>query len=277
MATLTGTRVGAPDLEPWVASMVRFGYAAKGLIYLLIGMLAIRLALGFDGGRVTDASGALRVVMNQPLGLLLIGAIAVGILAYSAWQILEGVMDTRRKGSSAKAWMDRALTIIKGAVYGAVGWEALQLVLGQRGGSQSADEYARDVMRIPFGHWFFALVGIGVGVYGIMQIVKAWKGEFDDDVDEQRMRREAGAWALAVGRAGTGARGVILTIMGLLLTRAGLEQRPSEAGGLAESMWTLMGQPYGVALLAVAAAGLVCFGIFQLLHWRYARLAPMPR
>lgn len=277
MSSLIGTRATAPDLRPWVGFMVRLGYAAKGLIYLLIGTLAVRLAFGLDGGRVTDASGALRVVLKQPFGLLLIGVIAIGILTYSAWQIIEGLLDTRHKGSNARGRIERALTIIKGAVYGAVGWEALQLVLGQRGGSQSADDYARDVMRVPFGHWFFALVGLGVGIYGVLQIWKAWQGQFGDDVDAPRMRREVGAWALAVGRAGTAGRGVILAVMGLLLTRAGLDRRPSQAGGMTDSLWTLMSQPYGAWLLAAAAAGLVCFGIFQLLHWRYARLAPLPR
>jgi hypothetical protein len=74
-----------------------------------------------------------------------------------------------------------------------------------------------------------------------------------------------------------GARGVILAVMGLLLTRAGLDRRPAQAGGLADSLWVLMTQPYGTWLLAAAAAGLACFGVFQLLHWRYARLAPLPR
>lgn len=257
--------------------MVRLGYGAKGLIYLLIGTLAFRLAVGLDGGRVTDASGALRLIMGQPLGLVLIGAIALGVLAYSGWQITEGLLDTRRRGSNAHGWIDRGLTVIKGVAYGAIGWEALQLVLGIRGGTQTADDYARGVMRVPFGHWFFALVGLGVGVYGVMQVWKAWRGQFDDDIDEQRMRRETGAWALAIGRAGTGARGVMLAVMGLLLTRAGFDRRPSQAGGLAESLWTLMAQPYGTWLLAATAAGLVCFGIFQLLHWRFARLAPLPR
>lgn len=257
--------------------MVRLGYVAKGLIYLLIGTLAFRLAVGLDGGRVTDASGALRLVLKQPLGLPLIGAIAIGILTYSGWQVAEGLLDMRRKGSGSRSRIERGLTVIKGVAYGAIGWEALQLVLGIRGGTQTADDYAREVMRVPFGQWFFALVGLGVGVYGVTQVWKAWRGQFDDDVDAHRMRRETGAWTLAIGRAGTGARGVILAVMGLLLTRAGFDRQPSQAGGMADSLWTLMAQPYGTWLLTAMAAGLVCFGVFQLFHWRYARLPPLPR
>lgn len=273
MATAIAPAPLARELRPWVAPIVRLGYAAKGIIYLLIGVLAVRLAFGFDGGRVTDATGALRVLMNQPFGFFLIAAIAVGILAYAAWQVLEGLVDTRGKGGGARGWTDRSLTIIKGVVYGAVGWEAMRMVLGLRSSSQDADDYARDVMRVPLiGSWFFALVGLGVGVYGLIQIWKAFRAEFDEDVDAERMRRETGGWALMMGRIGTAARGVILMVMGTLLARAGFQHSPSEAGGLDDSLWTLMNQPYGMWLLGAAAAGLVCFGIFQLLHWRYARI-----
>lgn len=262
----------AREFRPWVAPIVRLGYAAKGIIYLLIGMLAVRVAFGL-GGRVTDASGALSLLMNQPFGFFLITAIGIGILAYAAWQIAEALLDTRGKGGGARGWTDRSLTIIKGVVYGAVGWEAMRMVLGMRGTSKDADDYARNVMQVPLiGSWFFALVGIGVGVYGVVQIWKAFRAQFDDDVDAERMRSEVGAWALMVGRIGTAARGGILTVMGMLLARAGFDRSPSKAGGLADSLWTLMTQPYGTWLLAAAAAGLVCFGLFQLLHWRYARI-----
>ena len=263
----------ARELRPWVAPIVRLGYVAKGIIYLLIGVLAVRLAFGLEGGRVTDASGALRVLMNQPFGFFLISALGVGILAYAAWQIVEGLLDTRGKGGGARGWTDRALTIVKGAVYGAVGLEALRMVLGIRGSSKDADDYARNVMQVPIvGSWFFALVGVGVGVYGVMQMRKAFRAEFDEDVDAERMRRETGAWTLSLGRIGTAGRGLILTVMGILLARAGFNRSPAEAGGMVDSLWTLMSQPYGTWLFTAAAAGLVCFGIFQLLHWRYARL-----
>jgi hypothetical protein len=149
MATLTA-RASTPDLRPWVGRFVRIGYAAKGVIYLLIGTLALRLALG-DGGRLTDSSGALATIVQQPFGMALISIIAVGILAYCAWEITQAVADTKRKGSSARGLMDRALSIIKGVVYGAVGIEALRMVIGARGASQNADDYARTAMQFPLG------------------------------------------------------------------------------------------------------------------------------
>jgi hypothetical protein len=193
--------------------MVRLGYAAKGLIYLLTGVLALRLAVGM-GGRITDASGVLRTFVRQPFGWILLSAIAVGILAYAAWQITEAIADTRHKGGGARGWLDRSLTIVKGAAYGTIGVEALQLVLTRHSESQGADDYAREAMQVPFGAAFLVLVGIGIAWYGLSQIWMAWQSRFDDDLDQQRLRRDGLGWLLGVGRAGVGARGVILVVMG---------------------------------------------------------------
>lgn len=260
-----------PEVRPWIKRLVRMGYAAKGAIYLLIGILALRLAIG-EGGKVTDASGVLRTLVEQPFGYALLLVVAVGILAYAGWEIAQAIFDGRRKGSNAKGWMDRALTIIKAVVYGAIGVEAMRIVLGRGQQSQNADDYARDAMRFPLGNIFFGLVGVGIVVYGLLQIWQALQFKFDDDLDQQRLRSEGASWVLSIGRWGIGARGVILTIMGLAIMRAGFAESPSKAGGMADSLWTLFAQPYGHWLLAAVAAGLVCFGFFQLLHARYARL-----
>lgn len=271
MATLSVSAPSTHELRPWVRRFVRIGYAAKGVIYLLIGALALRLAFG-NGGRLTDASGALQTIVKQPFGLALLAIVSVGILAYAGWEITEGLADTKRKGTSFKGWMSRVLSIIKGAVYGLVGVEAMRMVLGVSSSSGDADDYARTAMQFPLGGVLFGLVGAGVAAYGVKQIVMAWKAKFDDDLHQQQLRREVGGWVLNVGRAGIGARGVILVLIGAALVRAGFAERPSEAGGMREAMWTLFAQPFGQALLAAVAAGLICFGVFQILHARYARV-----
>lgn len=259
------------DMRPWVKRLVRVGYAAKGVIYLLIGTLAVRVALG-QGGKVTDSSGVLRTLVGQPFGYALLLVVAVGILAYAGWEIAQAVFDRRGKGSDAKGWLARTMTVIKAVVYGAVGVEAMRLVLGSHQQSQGADDYARATMRFPWGDVVLGLVGLGILVYGLLQVWQAIQARFDDDLDHQFLRREGAGWVLSVGRWGIGARGVILLVMGLALARAGFGHRPSEAGGMAEALWTLFAQPYGNWLLAAVAAGLVCFGFFELLHARYARL-----
>jgi hypothetical protein len=261
----------APELRPWVARAVRLGYAAKGIIYLLIGTLAFRLATGLDGGRLLDPSGALRIVLRQPFGELIVLVIGVGILAYSAWQFIDALWDTRRRGGGW-GWWSRALSMIKGGAYGTVGWEAIRIVLGFRAQSQGPDGVAADVIRFPLGGVFLLLVGIGVAIYGGFEMREAWRAKFGDDLDGQRLRREVGAWALVVGRIGNGARAVILMIIGTALASAALDRDPSKASGIADALWTLITKPFGTLLLALVGAGLASFGLFQLLQSRYARL-----
>ncbi|MGH9218047.1 MAG: DUF1206 domain-containing protein, partial [Vicinamibacterales bacterium] len=97
-------------VRPWVGRVVRLGYAAKGLIYSLIGVLALRVALG-DGGRLTDPSGVLRTILSQRFGRELLTIIGIGIVGYAAYYIFEAAADLRRRGSGVHGWTDRGLTM----------------------------------------------------------------------------------------------------------------------------------------------------------------------
>ncbi len=262
----------AADFSPWVGRIVRLGFVAKGLIYALMGLLALRVAFGLRGGRLVDASGALRTLLRQPFGQVLLIVIGAGILGYAAYYIFEAVVDIRRKGGGIRGWTDRSLSIIKGGAYGTIGLEALRLVFISRGPSGDAEGTARAVMQFPLGDWFLILVGVGVAVYGISQLKMTWDGRFDDDVDVARARREV-PWLLSFGRFGIGARSVIIVLMGVTLFLAGIEHRPSNADGYRESLITILSQPFGPWLLGAVGAGLFCFGVFQLFHVRYARIA----
>ena len=268
MATLYVPTTAPAAVRPWIRRFVRIGYAAKGVIYILIGVLALQLALG-EGGRLTDQNGVLLSIVRQPFGILLLTVIGLGLLVYAGWEIVGAVIDGNKR---RRGWADCALSIIKGVTYGAIGVQAVRLVLGQPRTSSDADDYARAAMRLPLGELLLALIGIGIALYGARQIRHAWTSKFDDDLDEHRLRREGGEWVLAIGRAGIGARGLILVVMGAAFVTAAFDRQPSAAKGIPEAMATLFSQPYGPALLAAVAAGVTCFGVFQLLHARYARV-----
>jgi hypothetical protein len=259
-------------VRPWVRRLVRLGYAAKGVIYLLIGFLALQVALG-DGGRITDKDGVLTYVLGLPFGTPLLAMIGVGLLAYAFWEITGAFLDPVRHRDGPTVWLSRGLDVVKGAIYGGVGWQALRIVMGAgQQKSRGAEGYASDAMQFPLGAWAVALIGVGVVIYAMHEVWLAWQSRFEDDMDQQHLRREGLGWVLDVGRAGIGARGVVLAIMGVLLTRAGLDRRPSEAGGIADALTTLIAQPFGAVLLGAIAAGLVCYGAWQVLHARYARI-----
>jgi hypothetical protein len=258
-----------PSAQPWVSRIVRLGYFAKGLIYTLIGALAVHVALGIRGGRLTDPSGVLLQIMRQPFGSALLIIIGAAIIGYAAYYLFEAIADLRHKGGGVRAWIQRSLTMIKSAAYGTIGVQALQIVFAGDRPSSDPEKPANAVMDFPLGSILLLLIGVGVAVYGVTQINMAWQGRADEDIDVSKVRREA-RWVLPLGRAGTAARGAILMMMGIGLALAGLREKPSDADGYRDILFALAStNPW---LLAAMGMGLLCFGLYQLCHARYAKL-----
>lgn len=256
--------------RPWVSRLVGLGYLAKGLIYSLIGILAIRLAFGMRGGRLTDPSGVLRTVLSQSFGRVLLLLIGVGIVGYAAYYIFEAAADLRRRGGGRRGWTSRGMTMIKAAVYGAVGIQALLFVLFDRRPRDGTEQGASAVMQFPLGEWLLMAIGVGVAIYGITQVKMVWLGGVDDDIDASRVRREA-PWILPLGRFGIAARSVIIILMGATFAWSGWRGRASDADGYREALATVAS--FHWLLLGAIGAGLLAFGIYQLMYARYAKLA----
>jgi hypothetical protein len=222
------------------------------------------------GGRLTDPSGVLRTLLSQPFGLILLAIIGIGIVGYAAYYIFEAAADLRRRGGGRRGWTDRGLTMIKAAFYGVIGIQALQVVFFDRQPVDRTEQNAGVVMQFPLGEWLLMAIGIGVAWYGFTQLRMVWRGGADDDIDVSRVRREA-PWLLPLGRFGTAARSVILMLMGATFARSGWRGRASDADGYREALRTIAS--FDQWLLIAIGAGLLCFGLYQLGHARYARLA----
>jgi len=257
-------------VDKTIDAFVRLGYLAKALVYILVGVLALKVAAGVRGGRITDQGGALYVVLRQPFGTTILIVLAAGLLAYAAWQIGRALLGRDRHAH--EGWGDRALTVLRALVYAAIGWKGMKLALGLRAGDSGPEPLVREALRWPFGEWVIAIVGIAIGWYGLVEIKDAIKGHLEPDLDAPTLRRRAGEWALHVARGGIGARGVLLVLLGVGLVRAGLAHRASEAGGMDSSLLILNTLPQGTLLLGAAAAGVFAYGIYQLLHARYAEV-----
>ena len=256
-------------MEKTIDAFVRVGYLAKALVYILIGVLALKVAAGVGGGRITDQGGALYVVLRQPFGNTILLVLAAGLLTYALWQIVRALFG--RGHNAFKGWLDRSLSILRALVYAAIGWKAMKLGLGLRGGESGPAPLVREALQWPFGEWLIAIAGLGVGWYGLVEIKDAITGHLEPDLDAATLRSRAGEWALHMARAGIGARGVLMVLLGTGLVRAALAHRPSEAAGLDRSLMILNAMPQGTLLLGAAAAGVFAYGVYQLLHARYAQ------
>jgi hypothetical protein len=257
-----------------IEPLARLGYASKALIYALIGILAAAAAFN-RGGRVTDTSGALRVILSQPFGLLLLVILGVGLCGYALWRFLDAWQDPDRRGRGS-GLVIRIGNVIRGAIYGALGVEAFRLVRGLRGSTgREAELWTARIMELPFGVWLAGIIGLIVTIYGISQLITAIRVHVEDTIDLSSVPPRWRLPLTGISRVGIGARGVIVAVLGVFLTRAAITHNPSAAAGTRESIIEIANAVQGRWLLLGIAAGLFAYGVDQALHARCRRIRPV--
>jgi hypothetical protein len=244
----------------------RVGYAAKGIVYAIVGVLATMAAWG-AGGETTDTHGAMAAIAKQPFGGVLLWAMAIGLGGYCVWRFIETFADTERKGTSAKGLLQRAGFLISGIVYGLLGYEAAAHHMHGEGDAERTLTAA--VMSWPGGHLLAALAGIGVLVYGLYQIWQSYTGSFLRQFKSGDLNELSYAAANYSGRFGLAARGLIFAVIGGFVVVAALKSNPGEAKGIGDALDFVASQPLGPWLLLAVALGLVAYGFYCLVRARY--------
>lgn len=272
-------RHAAREASPWVEGLARLGFAAKGVVYIIVGMLAAQAAAG-SGGQTTGSEGALATILRQPLGQVLLGVIAVGLAGYALWRFVQAALDPEDKGTDAKGIGTRIGFAVSGVIHAGLAIEAARMVLGDGGGSgqgggEEADHWASIVLSQPFGPYLLGIVGAGIAGMGLYQLYKAYEVKLGKRLDLSGMGSSAREWTIRFGRFGLAARGVVFGVIGILLIQAALQYDPQDAVGVAGALRTLQQQPYGPWLLGAVALGLVAYGLFQLVNARYRRIQPV--
>lgn len=258
-----------------IEPLARLGYASKALIYVIVGGLAAAAAAN-RGGRVTDTSGALRVILSQPFGQAILIVLAVGLCGYAAWRVLDALADPDRRGAGFGGLVVRIGNVIRGAIYGALGVEAFRLARGLRGSQgNEAELWTARIMELPFGEWMVGAAGAVVAMYGVSQLISAARLKMDELIDLSAVPRALRGPAVRISRFGVGARGVIIAVLGVFLVRAALAHDPAQAQGTRESVLEIANAVRGRWLLAAIAAGLIAYGIDQALHARCRRIRPV--
>jgi hypothetical protein len=251
--------------------MARLGHAARGLVYCLVGGLAVLAAIG-SGGQTGGSGSAMRTLLGQPFGRILLGLVGLGFVCFAAWRFIEAITDADRRGREWKGLAIRGAHLIGGVIALGLAASAFGLALGWGGGGGD-DTAARDwtarLMAQPFGPWLVGLVGLGIIGAGIAFAVKAWRGKVTEHLV---CSREVARWAVPMGRLGFAARGVVFLVIGGFLVAAAIHSRASQARGLGGALDALAAQPFGWILLAATAAGLYAFGAFSMVEARYRRI-----
>jgi Domain of Unknown Function (DUF1206) len=269
-----GVRDAARRAAPWIERFARLGYLASAVVYVVIGLLAARAAAG-EGGKTTGTRGALRTIVEQPKGQLLLAVIAAGLFGYAAWQLVAALTDAERKGTEPKGLALRAGMVGTAVITASLGVAAVRLIMGSGGGGddgQRADHWTARLLGLPLGRWIVALVGAGVVAYGLYQLHRAYAAKVREHLDLSTLGPATATWVVHFGRFGLAARGVVFGVIGWFLIRAAATYDPREASDLGEALAALERQPYGAWLLGAVAFGLVAFGLYQLVNARYRRI-----
>ena len=269
-----GARHTARAHSPAIEGLGRLGFAAYGIVYILVGLLAAMAALG-RGGDTTDTYGALSWIVEAPYGRLLLAVIAVGLVGYALWRFIQATLDTEGHGGEAKGMLVRAGYVFRGAVYAGLALSAARLAMGS-GTSGSSDGQMQDwtarLLAQPWGAGLLGLVGIGFIGVGLYQLYRAATADFCDDLRLDELNADQRQWVERLGRLGYGARGVVFGIIGGFLLAAARSTQPEEARGLAGALAMLAEQPYGPWLLGIVAVGLIAYGMYKLAEARYRRM-----
>ena len=259
-----------------IEQLARLGYASKALIYAVVGYLALMASLRRGGGRVTDTSGALRVLLGEPFGRIMVLVLAVGLCGYALWRILDAIMDPDRHGTDTKGLITRIGNAVRAVIYGALGIEAFNLFRGLGGAkSDEAKMWTARILEWPMGEVVVGLGGAIIAVYGVSEIVAAFRGGYSDTLDLSPIPSRFRKKVETISRLGIGARGVIITILGVFLVRAALQHDPSEAQGTRDSILTLTTLVPGRLALTFMGIGLLAYAFDQAVHARCRRIRPV--
>ncbi len=257
---MVDTRTAAENVRnnDWFERVARGGYAASGVLHLLIALIVLRLALG--GGGNADQSGALATLAAQPGGAIMLWVAAAALAVLGVWQLFEVFVEDDAK--------DRLKAGAVGVVYLALGVSAAKFAMGsgKSSGSQNAGLSAQ-MMQSGWGKAVLvvvALVVMGVGGY---HVYKGVSKKFLKDLSVT-----GGSVITGIGVAGYVAKGSALVGAGLLVIVATMTADPSKASGVDAAVKALGNAPFGKFLLIVAALGIACYGVYLFVRSRYSRM-----
>jgi hypothetical protein len=268
-AQASGEKVAQSRGFEWLA---RAGFVARGLIYGIIGILAIKVALGTGGTTNTSQQGALKTIAHQPFGKVLLILVAIGLGGYALWRLVRGLLGHGPEDSDSG--FDRVAALGSGIVYAILCAIAVEILLGSGSGSSSgnASKTTSGILGWPAGTWIVGIAGavlIGIGLY---QGYRGLSHDFLEDSKTEQMSPRVRTWIEWIGSLGYCARMVVFGLVGVFLIKAAVDYNPSQAVGIDGVLAKLAHASYGPILLGLVAAGLIAFGVYSLSDARYRRI-----
>ena len=258
--------------SPWVVRLGRLGFAAIGVVYILVGILAAQAAISARTAK-TGTHSALQYIVQFPLGQFLLMGVAIGLLCHALWRFTQALMDTDDKSSDAKGFAIRAGFAAIGLLYLGLAFSAVKIVLGARSsGGFWARSWTAWLLAQPFSQWLVALGGAVVIIAGIYFFYQTYSTKFRETLLFQEMSGAQEKWGTRFGRFGFAARGVVFCIIGIFLVFGAWYSDAGETRDFGGALRVVERQTFGAWLLGFVAVGLFSYGIFMLFLARFRRM-----
>ncbi len=248
----------------------RLGFLAKGLVYGLIGLLAIQVAFG-DSER-TDQKGALQTIADKPGGSIVLWLMVLGFAAYAVWRLSEAAWGRRDETDEKKRTAKRIGSAANGLVYLFFGVLAFKTVTGSSSSSSSSSDVTAKVLEWPGGQTLVFIAGLVVIAIAVGLTIRGLKTDFEKHLNTGEMSRTTFTAVRRLGQVGYVCRGAVVALIGVLVCKAAMDHQPGKAQGFDVALKSLAGAPGGQVMLVVAGLGLVCFGAYCWAEARYRRL-----
>jgi len=274
----------------WVTALARAGYAARGVMYVLIGGLAVLAALGWHGS-ATGMTGALRRTLWSLPGKVVVGFVVAGLAAHAVWNLILALRDpeTRLRArvggpgvkSPAARFGYRFARFFEAVIHVILVVMALGMITGWSEGGGAADDesnverWSAALMSVTGGAIALAGIGVGIGLFGASEVVRAYRSELDRMLRLSPIQRKPRKAVMWVSRIGIAARGLVFVVVGAWLTWAAVTANARAAKGLGGALRSLQDWAWGPWVLGVVAAGLVAYGAYELLRSAYRRVQPV--
>jgi hypothetical protein len=249
--------------------LARFGLAARGFVYLVLGWLAIQIARGHSHHQA-NSRGALADIARQTYGIALLWLLAFGFAAYAIWRLSEAIFGTVSDGDKA---VPRVASFVGGIIYLLFCVATFSFIAGRskQSGTQQQVAVTARVMRHTDGRWLVGLIGVIVVVVGLAVVVQGLRRTFEKDLRLHEMSRGTRAIVVSLGLVGTVARGVVFAIAGALVVDAAVTFKPRKSTGLDGALHTLAEHSYGPWLLGAFALGFIAFGLYGFAEARWSK------
>lgn len=241
--------------------LAQLGYGARGVIYLVIGGLAIMAATGNSNGETTDSEGAIVKILEQPFGNAMLVVLVIGLIGYAFWRMVQAIKDTDDHGRSGKGLAIRGGLLVGAVTHGMLAVFAVRLMLGDHSESDNGGTW----LSTGPGLVLMGITGLVVIGAGVAHCVKGWTARFENYMNTP-------GWAKPLCQFGLMARGVVLCIVGAFLIRSAWRTGAGDIEGTEEALNALASNTYGSWLLGFVAVGLMAFGLYSLLQAFFRRI-----